>query len=130
MDNVTRLPFDWTKKTVLVTGGTGSFGSVFVKAMLEREHAAKVIVFSRDELKQCEMRSELRRPARSALLHRRRPRPRPAPARAMHGVDIVVHAAAMKQVPACEYNPFEAVQTNVLGAQNVIDAAIDAASSA
>ena len=113
-------------KSILVTGGTGSFGKRFVSTLLGRYRPKRVIVFSRDELKQYEMgrlpefagRSELR-----YFLGDVRDRERLE--RAFDGVDLVVHAAALKQVPACEYNPFEAIRTNVHGAQNVIDAAIN-----
>jgi len=124
MTTVTRLPFDWSKKTVLVTGGTGSFGRVFVKSMLEKERAAKVIVFSRDELKQHEMRGDgFDDPRIRFFIGDVRDKERLE--RAMRGVDVVVHAAALKQVPACEYNPIEAVATNINGARNVIEAALD-----
>ena len=113
--------------TILVTGGTGSFGRKFTEIALREFRPRKLIIFSRDELKQHEMRqhySEVESgfPIRYFIgdvrdLDRLR--------RAMKGVDIIVHTAAMKQVPACEYNPFEAVQTNIIGAKNVIDAAID-----
>ena len=112
-------------KTILVTGGTGSFGKFFIKNVLEKYNPKKLIVYSRDELKQFEMQ-------------RKWPDNDDLPIRyfigdvrdlerlkfAMMEVDFVIHAAALKQVPATEYNPFEAVKTNVLGAQNVIDAAI------
>jgi UDP-N-acetylglucosamine 4,6-dehydratase len=114
-------------KTVLVTGGTGSFGKRFVRTMLERHNARRVIVFSRDELKQFEMQQDPHfdhHPSLRYFLGDVRDPPRLR--RAFEGVDFVIHAAALKQVPAAEYNPFEAVKTNVLGAQNVIDAAIDA----
>lgn len=113
-------------KTVLVTGGTGSFGQKFVETVLGNYKPKKVIVFSRDELKQFEMRKVLgqkRYPAVRYFIGDVRDRDRLY--RAMDGVDIVVHAAALKQVPTAEYNPIEAVKTNVLGAANVIDAAID-----
>jgi len=111
-------------KTLLVTGGTGSFGKVFVRTALERTSLRKVIVFSRDELKQYEMQQSYPDEPRIRFFigdvrdDRR-------VYRAFHGVDFVVHAAAMKHVPAAEYNPSEAVKTNVHGAQNVIDAAIE-----
>lgn len=111
-------------KAVLITGGTGSFGRRFVDTILRQHRPRKVIVFSRDELKQAEMFRELGGKTVRYFIGDVRDRDRLR--RAMHGVDIVVHAAALKQVPACEYNPFEAVNTNVLGASNVIDAAIDA----
>src|SRR5512136_1049386 len=115
---------NWSDQVVLVTGGTGSFGRKFVEVMLQEYHPAKLIVFSRDELKQHEMRVEgfthesLRYfigDVRDVTRLRR----------AMHGVDIVVHAAALKQVPACEYNPIEAIQTNIMGSSHVIEAALD-----
>ena len=111
-------------KSILVTGGTGSFGKKFIKTVLDRYKPEKIIVYSRDELKQFEMQQELpddgKLPMRYFIgdvrdLGRLK--------MAMSDVDYVVHAAALKQVPATEYNPFEAVKTNVLGGQNVIDAA-------
>lgn len=115
---------DLNDKVILVTGGTGSFGRKFVEIVLRRWRPKKLIVFSRDELKQSEMHRQFISPALRYFIGDVRDLDRLR--RAMHGVDIVVHAAALKQVPACEYNPFEAVKTNVLGAANVIDAAIDA----
>lgn len=116
---------NWTEKVILVTGGTGSFGKEFVKIMLEEYHPAKLIVFSRDELKQHEMRvSGYDHPDLRYFIGDVRDVERLR--RAMHGVDIVVHAAALKQVPACEYNPMEAIKTNILGSSNVIEAALDA----
>jgi UDP-N-acetylglucosamine 4,6-dehydratase len=115
---------NWSDKTVLVTGGTGSFGKKFIKVLLEEKNPAKVIVFSRDELKQHEMRmagfdqTNLRYFI-GDIRDQRRMR------RAMEGVDIAVHAAALKQVPACEYNPMEAIKTNIMGTSNVVDAALD-----
>lgn len=115
---------DWTNKVVLVTGGTGSFGKKFIRTMLNEYHPSKVIVYSRDELKQYEMQiSGLNHPSLRFFIGDIRDLDRLK--RAFQGVDIVVHAAALKQVPACEYNPFEAVKTNILGSQNVIDAALD-----
>lgn len=117
---------NWHDTTVLVTGGTGSFGQKFTEIVLREHRPKKLIIFSRDELKQHEMRQRYPdaddSPMRYFIGDVRDPgRLR----RAFHGVDIVIHAAALKQVPACEYNPFEAVQTNIIGAKNVIDAAID-----
>jgi UDP-N-acetylglucosamine 4,6-dehydratase/5-epimerase len=116
---------DWKDKIVLVTGGTGSFGKKFVEIMLAEYHPAKLIVFSRDELKQHEMRvSGFEHPNLRYFIGDVRDQQRLY--RAMHGVDIVIHAAALKQVPACEYNPMEAIKTNILGSSNVIEAALDA----
>jgi UDP-N-acetylglucosamine 4,6-dehydratase/5-epimerase len=109
-------------KKILITGGTGSFGKKFVKKALEYE-VKKIIVFSRDELKQYEMAQEFKDPRIRFFIGDVRDKERLY--RAFDGVDIVIHAAAMKQVPACEYNPFEAIKTNIHGAQNVIEAAID-----
>ena len=115
---------NWSSKTLLITGGTGSFGKEFVGAMLRDYHPKRLIIFSRDELKQHEMRlSGLDHPSLRYFIGDVRDLPRLS--RAMVGVDYVIHAAAMKQVPTCEYNPFEAIKTNILGAQNVIVAAIE-----
>lgn len=115
---------NWQDQVVLITGGTGSFGRKLTEIMLRDYHPKKLIIFSRDELKQHEMRTggfndislryfigDVRDEARLR--------------RAFDGVDVVIHAAALKQVPTCEYNPIEAVMTNVMGAKNVIDAALD-----
>ncbi|HEV2147366.1 MAG TPA: UDP-N-acetylglucosamine 4,6-dehydratase (inverting) [Longimicrobiaceae bacterium] len=113
-------------KVVLVTGGTGSFGHRFIETVLQRYEPKKLIVFSRDELKQFEMRQRF--PERiydNIRYFIGDVRDRERLYRAFDGVDVVIHAAALKQVPACEYNPLEAVKTNVLGAANIIDAAID-----
>ncbi len=118
-----REALDWSEAAVLVTGGTGSFGNKFVEAMLERYRPRRLVVFSRDELKQSEMMARFKHPSLRFFVGDVRDRDRLQ--RAMHGIDVVVHAAALKQIPSCEYNPFEAIQTNVIGAQNVIDAAID-----
>ncbi len=113
----------WKDKTVLVTGGTGSFGKEFVKTLFKKHEPKKVIVFSRDELKQFEMRQQFNHASLRFFIGDVRDRERLN--RAFHGVDIVIHAAALKQVPAAEYNPIEAIRTNVLGAENVINASID-----
>ncbi len=116
---------DWNDKVVLVTGGTGSFGKKFIQIMLKEYHPAKLIVYSRDELKQHEMRvSGFDHPSLRYFIGDVRDLSRLE--RAFQGVDIVIHAAALKQVPACEYNPMEAIKTNILGSQNVVDAALDA----
>jgi UDP-N-acetylglucosamine 4,6-dehydratase/5-epimerase len=113
-------------KTILITGGTGSFGKKFSEIMLRDYQPQKLIIFSRDELKQHEMRRIFPDTGESPVRYFIGDvRDRDRLYRAFHGVDIVVHGAALKQVPACEYNPFEAVQTNIIGAKNVIDAAID-----
>lgn len=118
------MSLDWKSLSVLVTGGTGSFGRKFAQIMLREYHPRRLVVFSRDEAKQHDMRTagfdhdSLRYfigDVRDADRLRR----------AFKGVDVVVHAAALKQVPACEYNPIEAVMTNIMGARNVIDAALD-----
>jgi len=110
-------------KTIFITGGTGSFGKQFIRTVLERFKPEKVIVYSRDELKQFEMQQYWpagKFPIRYFIGN---VRDLPRLEMAMQGSDIVIHAAALKQVPATEYNPFEAVKTNILGGQNVIDAA-------
>src|SRR5512136_2550123 len=116
---------NWSDQVVLVTGGTGSFGKQFVEIMLNEYRPAKLIIFSRDELKQHEMRaSGFEHASLRYFIGDVRDENRLR--RAMHGVDIVVHAAALKQVPACEYNPMEANKTNILGSSNVVEAALDA----
>lgn len=115
---------NWAEQTVLITGGTGSFGKKFTQTMLGKYHPKKLIIFSRDELKQHEMRvAGFDDPSLRYFIGDVRDAERLR--RAMRGVDVVVHAAALKQVPACEYNPIEAVMTNVMGARNVIDGALD-----
>lgn len=115
----------FTGASVLITGGTGSFGKTFLREVLDHHDPRRLVVFSRDELKQYEVRRMLGDDPRlrwfiGDVRDRRRLD------RAMHGVDYVVHAAALKQVDTAEYNPYEYVQTNVVGSQNVIDASIDA----
>lgn len=110
-------------KIVLITGGTGSFGKSLVKLLINQTRVKKVIVFSRDELKQSNMQAEITDGRLRFFLGDIRDLQRLE--RAFQGVEIVVHAAALKQVPTLEYNPFEAVKTNIIGSQNVIDAAID-----
>ncbi len=114
-------------KTILITGGTGSFGKKFLEMIFERYNPKKVIVYSRDEYKQSVMKNEY---ADKVDISKVRffigdVRDKDRLYRAFAGVDYVIHAAAMKQVPTCEYNPFEAIKTNIHGAQNVIDAALD-----
>lgn len=113
----------FNNKTILITGGTGSFGKQFIKTTLERYKPKRLIVFSRDELKQYEMQQEYNAPCMRYFLGDVRDGERLK--QAMQGVDYVVHAAALKQVPAAEYNPMECVKTNINGAENVIKAAID-----
>jgi UDP-N-acetylglucosamine 4,6-dehydratase len=114
-------------KSILITGGTGSFGKEFVRTVLERHpHIKRLVVYSRDELKQFEMQEQFSGRTHEGLRYfigdiRDESRLR----RALEGVDIVVHAAALKQVVAAEYNPFECIKTNVLGAQNLIEACLD-----
>jgi len=116
---------DWSQLSVLVTGGTGSFGQQFVKSLMARR-PKRVIIFSRDELKQHEMQQAIPDPETKLRFFLGDVRDRVRLRRALEGVDVVVHAAALKQVPACEYNPLEAVKTNIDGASNLVDAAIDA----
>jgi len=115
-------------RSILITGGTGSFGKAFVRTVLERfENVRRLVVYSRDELKQFEMSQVFpssRYPGLRYFIGDIRDESRLR--RALEGVDVVVHAAALKQVPAAEYNPFEAIKTNVLGAQNLIEACLDA----
>lgn len=110
-------------KTILVTGGTGSFGKKFVEIVLQRYRPKKVIIFSRDELKQFEMQQLFPQDCMRYFIGDVRDVERLK--KAMYKVDYVVHAAALKQVPAAEYNPMECIKTNIQGAQNVIDAAIE-----
>ena len=115
---------NWSEQSVLVTGGTGSFGKRFVEVMLREYHPQRLVIFSRDELKQHEMRiSGLDDPNLRYFLGDVRDTDRLQ--RALAGITVVVHAAAIKQVPVCENNPFEAIQTNIIGSRNVIDAAVN-----
>lgn len=113
----------FTNKTILITGGTGSFGKQFVTVLLRRYKPKKVIIFSRDELKQFEMQQVFNAPCMRYFIGDVRDSERLR--RAMNNVDFVVHAAALKQVPAAEYNPMECIKTNINGAENVINAALD-----
>ena len=113
-------------KSILVTGGTGSFGKKFIETILTKfPQIERVVVYSRDELKQFEMAQQFPETTYQQLRYFIGDiRDRDRLLRAFEGIDIVIHAAALKQVPACEYNPFEAVKTNIIGAQNIIEAAI------
>ena len=115
-------------QSILITGGTGSFGKAFVQTVIARYPQVKrLVIFSRDELKQFEMEQHLGKRQHPGIRYFIGDVRDPARLkRAMEGIDIVVHAAALKQVPAAEYNPFECIKTNVLGAQNVIEACLDA----
>ena len=119
------MPF--TNKTILLTGGTGSFGKKFTKIVLQKYNPKVIRIYSRGELKQQQMRMQFQEFYNDEKLRFfiGNVRDKDRLYRAMNGVDIVIHAAALKQVPACEYNPIEAVKTNINGAANVIDAAID-----
>lgn len=109
-------------KSILVTGGTGSFGKSFIRALLARYRPSRVVVFSRDELKQFDMQQDFTDPAMRFFLGDVRDKERLV--QAMRGIDFVIHAAALKQVPAAEYNPMECIKTNIYGAENVIHAAL------
>lgn len=117
------------KKSILITGGTGSFGKKIVDYFLQKDEAERIIIYSRDEFKQYEMLKEFSEKYPNKVYKLRffigDVRDKDRLYRAFKGVDYVIHAAAMKQVPACEYNPFEAIKTNINGAQNIVDAAID-----
>lgn len=113
----------FNNKTILITGGTGSFGKKYVKTLLERYQPKKIIIYSRDELKQFEMQQVFNQPCMRYFIGDVRDQARLI--RAMRGVDFVIHAAALKQVPAAEYNPMECIKTNINGAENVIEAALD-----
>ena len=117
-------------KRILITGGTGSFGNAFARRILNNYEFDRMIILSRDEYKQYKMKNQLIQEYGEELIAKLRffigdVRDRDRMFRAFNGVDYVVHAAAMKHVDICEYNPFEAIKTNIHGAQNVIDAAID-----
>ena len=116
-------------KVILLTGGTGSFGKAFTKYVLNNYDPKKIIIYSRDEFKQFIMQNDFKKEFPDKFSKLRffigDVRDKDRLKRAMEGVDFVIHAAALKQVPACEYNPQEAIKTNIHGAQNVIDAALD-----
>ena len=113
---------DFNNKSILITGGTGSFGNQFVRYLLDNYSPKKIIIYSRDELKQFEMQQRFSQSCMRYFIGDVRDKERLKTA--MKDVDYVVHAAALKQVPAAEYNPNECIKTNINGAQNVIDAAI------
>jgi UDP-N-acetylglucosamine 4,6-dehydratase len=114
---------DLTNKSILVTGGTGSFGQKFVRQLLAEHNPSRVVVYSRDELKQYEMSQAIQAPQLRYFIGDIRDCDRLE--RALHGIDTIVHAAAMKQVVAAEYNPIECIKTNIIGAENVVNAAIN-----
>ena len=115
--------FSLTGRAILVTGGTGSFGQAFVKHILARYRPSRLVVYSRDELKQFEMQQKFSADSLRFFIGDIRDSERLN--RALAGIDIVIHAAALKQVPTAEYNPIECIKTNVIGAENVINASID-----
>lgn len=112
-------------RALLITGGTGSFGKAFAKYALENYNPKKIIIYSRDEFKQFIMQNEFKKYADKLRFFIGDVRDKERLERAFEGVDYVIHAAALKQVPACEYNPAEAIKTNINGAQNIIDAALN-----
>lgn len=112
-------------KTILVTGGTGSFGNAFTQYVLDNYNPKKIIIYSRDEYKQFVMRNAFRGYDEKLQIFIGDVRDESRLRRALNGVDYVIHAAALKQVPACEYNPMEAVKTNIDGAMNLVNAALD-----
>lgn len=117
-------------KNILITGGTGSFGTAFTKMLLDNYDIEKLVIYSRDEYKQYLMQKDLELHYNEEKLSKLRffigdVRDKDRLYRAFAGIDYIIHAAALKQVPACEYNPFEAIKTNINGAQNIIDAALD-----
>ncbi|USE39407.1 UDP-N-acetylglucosamine 4,6-dehydratase (inverting) [Endozoicomonas sp. SCSIO W0465] len=113
----------FNNQSVLITGGTGSFGKLYAKTILERYNPKRIVVYSRDELKQFDMQQEFNHPCMRYFIGDVRDRDRMT--QAMRGIDYVIHAAALKQVPAAEYNPMECIKTNIHGAENVIHAALD-----
>ena len=112
-------------KTILITGGTGSFGNAFTEYVLQHYEPEKIVIYSRDEYKQFHMANSFRKYKDKLRFFIGDVRDRDRLSRAFDGIDFVVHAAALKQVPACEYNPMEAVKTNINGAMNIVDAALD-----
>ena len=118
-----RSAFMFDNKSILITGGTGSFGKKLSKTILEKYNPERLIIFSRDELKQFEMREQFPQEQMRFFIGDVRDAERVK--QAFHGVDLVIHAAAMKQVPASEYNPLECIKTNIYGAENVIKASLE-----
>lgn len=126
MRNFAPKLINFSGKSILITGGTGSFGKQFIRTLLDNHNPAKVIVFSRDELKQFEMAQDFSEEELETLrFFIGDVRDGERLKMAMRGVDYVIHAAALKQVPAAEYNPMECVKTNIMGADNVVNAALD-----
>lgn len=125
LDSLYGRDFMLNNKTILVTGGTGSFGNAFTRYVLEHYEPRKIIIYSRDEFKQFQMAGKFQEYKGKLRFFIGDVRDRERLFRALDGVDYVVHAAALKQVPACEYNPMEAVKTNINGAMNLVDAALD-----
>ena len=120
------MTMNWPQLSILITGGTGSFGKQFAELLLTKHRPKRLIIFSRDELKQLEMREQFPESPDSPIRYFIGDvRDKDRLYRAFRGVDVVVHAAALKQVPTGEYNPLEVIKTNILGAANLIDAAID-----
>ncbi len=109
-------------QSILITGGTGSFGKQYIRTILERYNPSRIVVFSRDELKQFEMQQEFNQSCMRYFIGDIRDKERLT--MAMRGIDYVIHAAALKQVPAAEYNPTECIRTNINGAENVVYAAL------
>jgi UDP-N-acetylglucosamine 4,6-dehydratase len=114
---------NWNEQVILLTGGTGSFGKKFVEVMLRKYHPKAIRIFSRDELKQVEMQKQFNHPSLRFFIGDVRDRERIH--RALDGATMVVHAAALKHVPVCEYNPLEAVKTNIIGAENIINGVLE-----
>lgn len=115
--------YDLSKKSILITGGTGSFGKAFTSHILSEFNPKRVVIYSRDELKQYEMAQTINPPNVRYFIGDVRDRERLE--RALKGIDIVIHAAALKQVPAAEYNPIECIKTNIIGAENIVNASLN-----
>ena len=113
------------QRSILITGGTGSFGKQFIRTVLEHYNPKKLIVYSRDELKQFEMSKQKKFQHQNLRMFIGDIRDKDRIQRALEGIDIVIHAAALKQVPTAEYNPFEFIKTNIIGTQNLVEACLD-----